>query len=64
MRLLIISLLVLFLSLILLVTGNSFLTTLLGLGFGLLGVEVGTIDGGGAGRLRDIHPHGTSDSRY
>ncbi|MDC0661507.1 MFS transporter [Marinobacter sp. SS21] len=43
MRLLIISLLALFLSLILLITGNSFLTTLLGLRFGLLGVELGTI---------------------
>ncbi|MDX1458723.1 MAG: MFS transporter [Marinobacter sp.] len=43
MRLLIISLLALFLSMILLITGNSFLTTLLGLRFGLLGVDVGTI---------------------
>lgn len=43
MRLLVISLIALFLSLILMVSGNAFLATLLGLRFGMMGVDVGTI---------------------
>ncbi|SFM21451.1 MFS transporter [Marinobacter zhejiangensis] len=43
MRLLVISLLALFLSLALLISGNAFLATLLGLRFGLMGVDAGTI---------------------
>ncbi|MBV0932574.1 MFS transporter [Marinobacterium weihaiense] len=43
MRLLVISLLALFVSLILLIVGNSFLITLLGLRFSLLGIDPSTI---------------------